>query len=215
MQRLHATQAAADDGGEALDAEVVCEQRLAAHPVLHADDGEIRAVDVVAVRPPRAGTGTAMAATKIVQRNDEPLVGVDCLPRSDAVVPPTGFLIGQRVYAGCVMVTRKGVADQNGIRSIGVQRAIGFIDQVEARQFGAAAQAEGGIVTEYARRDDAQIAAGEGRFTHMNSPRNRVNRSGMIISSMTSTTMAISGDRSSPPIGGRMRLAGARTGSVI
>jgi len=40
-QRLHAAQAAADDGCPLIDAESICESGLCFHPVTDGDDGEV------------------------------------------------------------------------------------------------------------------------------------------------------------------------------
>jgi hypothetical protein len=64
---------------------------------------------------------------------------------ADDVVPPAelpvGFVDFVRIgMAGDVVVAGKRVADQDGVRGVGVQRAVGFVHQVVGRQLRAAAQ---------------------------------------------------------------------------
>jgi hypothetical protein len=85
--------------------------------------------------------GTSEAGAEVVDADDEEAVGVHRLAGADHVVPPAGaFRFG--VVAGHVMRRVQRVADQDGVRFVGVQRAVGFIHQRVIADRGAALQAQ-------------------------------------------------------------------------
>ena len=134
LQCLHAAQAAADDGRPLADAEAVGQQSLAVDPVFYGNDGEVRAVflSVFGVGAQRAGA--AGTAAQVVEPDNEEAVGVHGFAGADHAVPPAGVFVVGVVAAGNVVVAGEGVADQYGVGFVGVECAVGFHHQIEARQ---------------------------------------------------------------------------------
>ena len=142
LQRLHPAQAAADHRGEALDAQRIRQHRLRLHPVLHRHGGKVLAPGFAGGGIGGQRPGTAATAAEVVQGDDVELARIDGLAGADAGVPPTRLRILRRVVASSVVVAGEGVAHQHGVALGGVQLAVGFVDQLEARQLGAALERE-------------------------------------------------------------------------
>jgi hypothetical protein len=81
-----------------------------------------------------------MAAAEVVQADDEEAVGIERPAGADDVVPPADVVRCVGVVAGDVVVAGERVADEDGVRLGGVERAVGLIDQIVGRQNAAAAQ---------------------------------------------------------------------------
>ena len=77
--------------------------------------------------------GRAHAAAEDVGADDEEAVGVDRLAGADQRLPPAG-LVGDRVLAGDVLIAGQRVADEDGVRLGGVQRAVGLVGDRDRRQ---------------------------------------------------------------------------------
>ena len=139
---LHAAHGAADHGMKAGDAQ------MADHEALGPDDvtqGDLR--EETAVRAARAGvgrerTGRALAAADAVHADDEEAVGVDGLARTDETIPPARLTVGRRVTAGDVVVAAEGVRDEDRVRLVRQQRAVGLVTQGQPGQFAAELQRE-------------------------------------------------------------------------
>ena len=65
------------------------------------------------------------------------------LPGADHARPPAG-LAGDRMGAGDMLVAGQRMADQDRVAAVGVQRAIGFIGDVDRRQRAAAVERAAG-----------------------------------------------------------------------
>lgn len=154
-QRLHAAEAAADDGGEALDAEAVGEAGLGVDPVFHGDEGEVRSPQLAGGRIDLVGAGGAEAAAEIVHPDDEEAAGVERLARANQVVPPADVAGIVGVVAGDVVRARQRVAHQHRVAACGVERAVGLVDELVARQGFAAAKAQRLVEMRQLRRDDS------------------------------------------------------------
>ncbi|CAE6960098.1 conserved protein of unknown function [Ectopseudomonas oleovorans] len=162
LHGLHATEAATDHGGPALDAELVGQTCLAVHPVFHGHHREVGAVGLAGGRVGAAGAGGTVAAAEVVEADDEELAGVDGLAGADAAVPPAGFAVVRAVVAGGVVVTGQGMADQHGIAACGVEFAIGFDDQFVLGQAAAAGQGQWFAELEHLGTDQADGIFGKG-----------------------------------------------------
>ena len=142
LQRLHGAQAAAHHRGEALDAELVGEARLRCDPVLDRDHREIRAPGLAGRRVERGRPGRAEARADVVVADDEEAIGVERLAGADHVVPPADVVRVVRVGAGDVVRGVQRVADQHRVRARRIQRAVGFVGDLEFGQHRAARQLE-------------------------------------------------------------------------
>ena len=122
--------------------EMIDEPRLRFHHVADGDDGEIEAVGLARLRIDRGGAGRAHAAAEDIRADDEKAVGIDGLARADEVVPPAG-LAGDRVRVRDILVARQRMADQDGVRFVGVEFAIGLVGDRERRQILLAGELQG------------------------------------------------------------------------
>jgi hypothetical protein len=161
LHRLHSAETAADDRGPFLDAECIGQHRLGGHPVANRDGRKVGAVHTARFRIDRTRSGAAVAAAEIVEAHDEEQVRVDGFARADRRVPPTRTIILGAVIAGRVMMSGKRVADQNRVRSRGIQLAVRFIDQFHAGQHAAAQQSDGRVEGLQARCDQAYGVGGD------------------------------------------------------
>ena len=139
-QRLHATQAATQHGGQALDAQGVEQPGLGVDPVFHRHHRKVGAPGPAGGAVDMHRPGGAEAGAQVVDADDEELVGVQRLARTDQVVPPALALVLPFVGAGHVVAGVERVAHQHGIAARSVERAVGLVDQLVAGQLRAAAQ---------------------------------------------------------------------------
>ena len=143
LQRLHTTQASAEHRCPLVDTQGVRQPRLAFDPVAHGYNREIRSVRLAGCGVLRQWAGRARAATQIVQTHDKKAIGVEWLPRSNAIVPPAGLGIVRVMIPGGVVVPAERVADQHGVAPAGVQFAVGLVDQFIAIERDAAVEFDG------------------------------------------------------------------------
>ncbi len=159
LQRLHPAHRATDHGMPAADAERVGHDGLAPDHVADGHDREPRGVRA-AVRMGRGGPGGALAAAQHVDADDEPAVEVDPPAGTDGTVPPTGGCMSRFQAAGGVAVAGEGVADQHGVRCVGVQRAEGLVGDRGIVEQRTAFQREGPAGAEGSDPAPARIVAG-------------------------------------------------------
>jgi hypothetical protein len=74
-------------------------------------------------------------------------LGVDRLARPDDRVPPAR-LAGDRMHIVDVLVAGERVADQDRVRALRVQRAVGLVGDLERRQLDAGVELERLVVSE-------------------------------------------------------------------
>ena len=182
LHGLHAAEAAAHHGGEPLDAQVVGQQGLAAHPVLDRHGGKGGPEHLAGRRIHRCGAGAAVAAAEIVGRDDEEAVGVHRLAGADAGVPPAGLGVVLGMVASGMVVAGQRMANQHRVAAGGVELAVGLEHQLEAVQGLAALQRELAGGAKALRGDDAHAAfvcgvlghAWDGSGKRVRRPRRRV-----------------------------------------
>ncbi len=133
-QRLHAAEAAADHGGELRDAQAVEQPCLRVDPVLDGDDGKVGAVGPAGGRVGARRPRRAEARAGVVDADDEEAVAVERLAGPDEVVPPALALRLALVGAGNVVRRVERVAHEHGVGPVGVERAVGLVDQRVVRQ---------------------------------------------------------------------------------
>ena len=75
-----------------------------------------------------------MATTQIVEADDKKVVSVDRLPWANTLVPPAGFLGVRTMVSGSMVVPAESMTDQYAVGALLVELAIGFINQLVARQ---------------------------------------------------------------------------------
>ena len=83
-----------------------------------------------------------MAAADIVEADHKEFVGVDRFTGANVRIPPTGAFVAHAVVASSVMMAREGVANQYSITFVGVELAIGFINELVFVQGFTASQQE-------------------------------------------------------------------------
>lgn len=145
LQGLHAAEGSANNGRPALDAEPVCQQRLALHPVSHSDYRELRAEGFSGFGVEAVGAGAAMTAAQIVKADNKKTIGIDGFAGANAAVPPARLAVFGGMVAGGVVVPAQGVADKNRVTGLGIQGAVGFHHQVIVFQGLAAGQIDGSV----------------------------------------------------------------------
>lgn len=74
-----------------------------------------------------------MAAPDDIGADDKEAVCVDGFARTDDRLPPAGFLVGW-VGAGCMLIAGEGMADQNDVGFVVIERAVGVVANGEGRQ---------------------------------------------------------------------------------
>ena len=104
--------------------------------------GKIDAVGLVRLRVDRGRPGRAHAAAEDVGADDEEAVGVDRLAGADERLPPAG-LLRNRMLACDILVAGERVADEDGVRFGGIQRAVGHVGDRHRRQHLVAVEAQG------------------------------------------------------------------------
>ena len=104
-----------------------------------------------------------MAAAEDVGADDEEAAGVDGFAGADEVVPPAGFFVGRGVPTSAVVIAAESMANEDGVVAGGVQRAVGFVAELETGNALAAAEGERMRVDEIARRYEADLAGARWR----------------------------------------------------
>jgi hypothetical protein len=130
------------------DAQLVEQRDLRARHVGDGDDREVCA-PVGAVRLQAGRAGRAHAAAQHVGADDEEAVGIDRHAGANDQRPPGGAA-GDRVRAGGELVAGQGVADDDDIALVGVERAPGLVGDLDVFERAAAIQLQGpvGVATD-------------------------------------------------------------------
>ncbi len=128
-QGLHAAQRTADHGREALDAQFVCQAGLRRNPVFDGHEGEARAIGCSGRRVDGGGPGAAVAATEIVHTDHKEFARIEGLAGADEVVPPADIVGRIGVVTGHMVRAGQRMAHQHRIAAVGIELAVGLIDQ--------------------------------------------------------------------------------------
>jgi len=141
FQHLHAAHRAADHAEQSLDAQMVKQPRLDLHHVADGDAGEGQAPGLAGGGIYLFRPGGSHAAAEHVGTDQEIAVGVENAAGTDHLVPPSR-LAGERMDVGHEMVAGQGVTDQDGVRPLGVEFAIGLVGHGDRPDVDAAVEAE-------------------------------------------------------------------------
>ena len=116
-----------------VDPQMVDQHGLRAHHVADRHHRQIEPIGPPGRRIERGRAGRAHAAADDIRRNDEIAVGVDRPARPDHGLPPAR-LAGDRMIIRDMLVAGQRVADEDGVRLIGVEHAIGLIGDRQGAQ---------------------------------------------------------------------------------
>jgi len=133
LQSLHPAHGAAGDGQEALDAQRTHQQLLSTNHVGHGHDGKAEAVRPTGGRIGAARAAGAATAADHIRADHEVLVGIEGSTGAHHHIPPAGLAVAL-VVAGGVSVTGQGVEEKDGVRTLGIQRAVGLVGHGERRE---------------------------------------------------------------------------------
>ena len=87
----------------------------------------------------RERAGGAHAAAQHVDADDEVARRIEHLARADQALPPA-FLAGDGMLLGDELVERQRMADQDGVRLVGVERAVGLVGHAIGAELDAAVE---------------------------------------------------------------------------
>ena len=141
LQDLHAAHRPADHAEQVGDAEMVEQGGLGTHHVgdRHHREAQVPGLPVRRIEGERPGG--AHAAAQHVAADHEVAVGVDDPARPDQAIPPA-FLAGHRIGVGDKLVGGQRMADQHGVRLVGIEPAIGLVGDAVGAEFDAAIELE-------------------------------------------------------------------------
>ena len=126
LQHLHPAHGAADHAKQALDPEVIDELLLCTHDVGDRDHRKRQAPGPAGRGIDLHGAARAHASPQHVRADQEIFFRVEHFAGSDQRRPPAG-LARHGVRIGNVLVAGQGVTDQDRVRALGVERAVGLI----------------------------------------------------------------------------------------
>ena len=142
LERLHAAEGAADDGVDALEAELAQEHAVDVDDVRDGDLGEARAVGRPGLGVDRRGAGRAHAAAEDVGADDEEAVRVDAAAGAGHAGPPAGVAVVALVAAGDVRVAGERVADEHDVVALGRELAARLVGDIHLAEDAALLEAE-------------------------------------------------------------------------
>ncbi len=142
LQHLHAAHRAADHAEQLVDAQVVQQHGLGIHHVADGDDGEAQAIGFAGGRIGFGRARRAHAAAQHIGADHEESIGVDDLARAHGGQPPAR-LAGHRMGIRHMLVHGERVADQDGVRLLGIQMPIGRIGDLVGAEVEPAIELQG------------------------------------------------------------------------
>ena len=141
LQHLHSAHGAADDGEQGLDAQGVDQHGLGADHVPDGHHGKAQAIRGAGHRVDGRRPGGSHATADHIGADDKIARWIQRQPGPHGPAPPSG-LSRHRVIGGQVLVAGQGVADENRVRAIRVELAIGPVGDFQAIQPGAGVKAQ-------------------------------------------------------------------------
>ena len=140
--RLHAAETATHHRCPAVYTQTIRQARLASYPVPGAHCRKITTPGYARGGVDTARPGGAVTAPEIVQADDKKTFGIDRFAWPDAFVPPAGLPVLHAVKARGMMVAAERVTYQHGVGSVGIESAVGLVDQFVTGELPPAGQAE-------------------------------------------------------------------------
>ncbi len=134
LQGLHPAHAPADHRLQHVDAEKLQQQTLCVHHVLDRDLRKRGPVGFTRVGVDGRRAGGALAAAKHVLRDHEIPLRVDRLARADHLVPPAGLAVILGMPPCSVRVGGQWRTNENRVRLVVVEFAVGFIGDFKSLQ---------------------------------------------------------------------------------
>ncbi len=159
LEHHHPAHRSADRTQPAIDAEVVGQRRLGAHPVADGHHREPRRVRTPVVGMRRRRSGRALTTAEHVGAHDEVAIGVERLAGTDQAVPPAGarMAVGQR--SGSMAVAGEGMTHEHGVAPVGIERAPGLVRDRDVAQGAAALEHERPVAGERQKAPFTRVIA--------------------------------------------------------
>ena len=141
FQHLHAAHRSADHAEQVGDAQVIEQCRLGAHHVAHGHHRKAQVPRLAGRRIAGERAGRAHAAAQHIDADDEVVRRIEHLARPDQALPPA-FLAGHRMLFGHELVEGQGMADQDGVGLLRIERAVGLVGHPIGAELDAAVEPE-------------------------------------------------------------------------
>ena len=145
FEHLHPAHGAADHREKLVDSQVIEQEPLRLHHVGDGHDREVEAPGFAGLGIEIGRTGCAHAAAQHIGADHEEAVAVQNAARPHHQRPPSS-LAGHGMRFGGELVAGQGMANQDRVRLVGVELAIGLIGHRDWTQLRAAGQAQRSVL---------------------------------------------------------------------